>query len=771
LILTNLALTTPIAGQQKHRTQDKPPAKVAAAPMPAPPTFDTLLAADCFKIYAEVRGVGQLIKSSAANDVLEPILKLGGPPKDFVAGVEWLKSNADQLTTARMLVAAWPNAKDVPEILIAIEFSSAEEATKFEKPLNGVLPTMFPPVTPRASPEADKKSAPQPPSSDQKPPAPVPGYSLQREGSLLIVSPAPVQLKKLRPAGSKPLSEDPNFRVAYNRFAAEPLFVFIDFNGIQREHEEQFKRYQDEERKAAEARKELQEKQPAAEPEVLPDRETRVEIQVNGDEKVGVLAQPPAEVQTEPQKEPTQAEIASMALSSISYSLFAVPPVTPDAIGIGFSPENDSFDLRVLLIDAAGKTSDPVPFLPSLKFGSPIAPQSPSVIPADSELVLTMSLDFQQIYTRMSAPSIPSATVRGLPGEGIAPDSGGPLTTLEQLLKIKVKDDLLPLLGSEVAVSLPLKDYNPFGPPNSGPTPQAKDEASSSTVTPLTPFVVVSLRDKEAMRRLLPKIVEGFAGKSATSLAQTERRQDTELVSYANMFAYAFVGDFLVLSSDAATTRHVVDSYLKGSTLAADVQFRNYTRWQAHELQGQVYVSPAFMESYKTWANSPTARISDEARAFVTRVTATAQPITYSLSNDGLGTLHELHVPKSIVLLATTNAASSENPPETVKNERAAMTTLWSISNAEREFKEKNKSGFASFDELIAAELFTKERLDTAHYKFEMTVIADGFTVSAVPVEYGKSGKLSFYLDQTGLIRGADHGGGPASASDPAVTY
>ena len=55
------------------------------------------------------------------------------------------------------------------------------------------------------------------------------------------------------------------------------------------------------------------------------------------------------------------------------------------------------------------------------------------------------------------------------------------------------------------------------------------------------------------------------------------------------------------------------------------------------------------------------------------------------------------------------------------------------------------------------------------HYKIAMTVTAEGFEVSAVPVEYGKTGKLSFFMDQSGIMRGADHGGGAASASDDPI--
>ena len=120
------------------------------------------------------------------------------------------------------------------------------------------------------------------------------------------------------------------------------------------------------------------------------------------------------------------------------------------------------------------------------------------------------------------------------------------------------------------------------------------------------------------------------------------------------VFAYAFVGDFLVLSADAATTRKIVDSYLKQETLAGDGNFKNYTRWQPRQLYGQIYVSPALMESFKAWGAQTNSTMSDQTRALMSRVNTLAQPVTYSLTNEGLGPLHELHLPKNLVLMAVT---------------------------------------------------------------------------------------------------------------------
>lgn len=782
LIFSLLAI--PVAGQHKHRAPKRTASKRAAAPPPQPKltpagtpaptpeptpapepvTFENLLAADSFKLYVEARGVGQLVQSSAANELLDPILKLGGPEKEFVTFINWLKAHADQLTTSRLLVAAWPNLKDLPAGVMAIEFASAEEATKFESQLNRVLATVMPSETPTPDPKSKET------------PAPIPAYFLQRADALVLLSLQPVQLKKLRPAGSKPWAEDPNFSVAYNKFSSEPLFLFIDFKAIEKETQERRKQYEEEQKKAEEARKAIAEKQ---------KEETEEESEAGGEmeaaEEIKEAAEPSPSPEASPEaspKEPAQAEELSAALSMLRYSIFSGPPNMPDALGVGLSPENESLNVRALMIDSAGETSDPVPIFAGLQFGAPISPESPSVLPADSEVVLTMSLNFEEIYARAFLMEPPTAYLAadtsgkpvGSPTVVVQPELT-PLTTLERLLKIKIKEELMPALGSEIAVALPLSQFNFFGPPTSYPRPQPQTDGTDPKPESNTPVVVISLRDKEAMRQLMPKILEGFAGKAATMLAQTERREDTELVSFANAFAYAFVGNFLVLSGDAAATRRVVDSYLKGETLAADPQFRNSTRWQPHLIQGQVYLSPALMESYKTWASSLTAQIGDDARSYMMRLTATPEPITYSLSNDGLGALHELHFPKNLAVLAVAGIASTENPPDTVKNERATMGTMWTIANAQRTYKEQKGSRYGSLEELIAADMLSKERLEGTGYKVEITLTAEGFAVTAVPIEYGKTGKLSFFLDESGTIRGGDHAGAPATASDRPLGY
>jgi hypothetical protein len=164
--------------------------------------------------------------------------------------------------------------------------------------------------------------------------------------------------------------------------------------------------------------------------------------------------------------------------------------------------------------------------------------------------------------------------------------------------------------------------------------------------------------------------------------------------------------------------------------------------------------------------------MSDQMRNFMTRLSTVAQPVTYSLSNEGLGPLHELHLPKNLVAMLVTGISGEMNPPPTLQNERMAIGTLYMIARAERDYQAKQGAGSSgTLDDLIAAKLISKDTIDQFGYKFEVTANGDKFEVTAVPLEYGKSGTLSLFIDQTWVLRGGDRNGAPATASDQPINY
>ena len=331
-LLLLIALTTTNFAQQKRQTPAKPQPR-SAIPAP-PPTFDTLIPLEGYTMYGEVRGVGQLVRSSALNDALDPVLKLAGPPKEFKKIVRWLDQHAEEVMTSRLLVATWATDKSLPEAIIAIEFANADEAAKFSTGLNTVLKSVLPPTAqPAPEGEGENKKTAAPPK---------PSYYMQQAGTLILLTPTPLNLKKLKPAGSKLLTDDPNFRVARTRFNSEPIFVFINMKLMERGEEERRKQYETELQQeqivaVAPAKKKAEEpesEQPSEDHFVL--TEQRREL-VLGNAPDGSLKEAPAP------------DPISMALTSIGSSFFEGQSKWPDGIAFALTFENDSFDLRALL--------------------------------------------------------------------------------------------------------------------------------------------------------------------------------------------------------------------------------------------------------------------------------------------------------------------------------------------------------------------------------------------------------------------------------------
>jgi hypothetical protein len=81
----------------------------------------------------------------------------------------------------------------------------------------------------------------------------------------------------------------------------------------------------------------------------------------------------------------------------------------------------------------------------------------------------------------------------------------------------------------------------------------------------------------------------------------------------------------------------------------------------------------------------------------------------------------------------------------------------------------QHNGAFGDLPELIAATLVAKESNDpkAIGYNFHINVAPDkkSYVASAEPTRYGHTGKLSYWMDQTGAIKKADNGGKPLSAT------
>lgn len=812
LTVAIVLMASPLVAQQRRNVAPRKPA-ATAAPEPVP-TFDTLLSADTYKVYCEIRGVGGLIRSPAVTDLLDPLLKLGGPPDEFKTVVKWLNAHADLLAGSRMLVAGWPSRPNLPKILVAVEFSSPEEAKKFYPELRGFLPTLLPTPTPTATPTpaaaprstSAASAGPhnsQSKTTDPKIVSPImvgevttasehenaptpPPYEIKQAGTLILISDTAFKFRNLRPQASKPLEEDQNFTLARNRFASESVFLYVDVASIEREEKERRKEWEEVERKRIESE--------AANP-------PKVEVPADNVESEMVqptIAGPPAPPEPEhlPSPEPTpmgtasdaqssnttlsggpqpSADVVSPMMFSFYGALFGGQSKWPDAVSAAVVFEGDAYILRTLIVNSTESGSNAIPFVPQFVSGPALVPESPNIFPADADLFVSVSLDYPQIYEGMlKAIARAGEQPRKYTSQPIKDNQPieSPFAIYENKLGLKIKEDLLPLLGNELALALlkksPGANTIAIDSATEKPNPDNNDQKTTRTAEP-TPVVAVSVKDREAVGRLIPKIIESFGFKGANLLAQTEKRDGTEITSYANIFSYAFVGDFLVVSPDPAATRSVVEAYLNHQTLSSASHFRNFTRWQPRQLLGQVYVAPDLVQRYTSGAGAGMPA-NDKLGDSLSRVNPVIDPLTYALSNDGQGPLHELHVPKNLLQLVIAGLTNQAAEAPVQSNEAVARSALHSVAGAEASFQaDKGNGHYGTLDELLAEGLLSKELIQRYGYTIELTVSGSKFEAIAIPAEYGKSGRLSYFIDESGVLRAGDHGGGAATVADQPI--
>jgi hypothetical protein len=794
LFVAMTLFATPLCAQQPAATPVKP-APAAASPT-LDPTFETLLSADSYKLYGEVRNVGQLMSNGGLGEIVDPIIKLAEPPKEFNSIIKFLKTNAEALANSRLLFATWPARTGVPDAFVAIEFPTAEDAAKFAPRLETFLPGILPPVpvaTPEEKPaaqsttkdgtpqagEKDKQVTAAPPAASPSPPAERPAFVLSHAGNLVFISDKPFKFEKLHPRASKSLADDQNFRVAHDRFANESVFLYFNV-----QLEDRTRPQPSPTPMISDAEREQKEREMEAEMERLQE-ESRTALEEENNRRVNELPNAGPRLvamgtvpQPSPTPTPTKEQETQMAASAqIGRMLDAIgygEPQWPEAVGLGLALENNEYVIRALLVEPPEAKRLPLPFVPQLMSGPALVADAPSVLPEGTEVFVSASIDFRQSLEgmRKQADLRARAEMRQMPaGSKEQPDL---FAEFEKKAGFKITEDLLPALGNEIALAGSLKLLEGMGPfniqprPSARPSPEAgaKDSQEKKEVLPI---LLIAVKDREAARRLMPHVLEGLGMGEANLLAQTEKREDVEIVNYAGFFAYAFVGNFLVIS-ETGSVRRAVDAYLNHQTLASNSVFRNSRRWEPRQNLGEIYLSPAMMEGYHDAIRKQAGTMDPTMRDFILGLDPTASAITYALANEGLGTQHEIHLPKNLIItmVAAISSATKNPPPEA--NEMIAMSALQMISSAESTYKSRQGKGkYGSLENLVEAKLVSREFLEKYGYTIAINASDDRFEAVAIPREYGKTGKRSFFIDHTGIVRGDDHGGGPATVADKPI--
>ncbi|HLL76970.1 MAG TPA: hypothetical protein VK421_17075 [Pyrinomonadaceae bacterium] len=656
-------------------------------------------------------------------------------------------------------------------------------------------------------------------------------FHIRQAGAVVALADAPFTFKKLRgAAGAPPLSREAGFAAARSRLAADTVFIYFNttrMSAAMRRHVEELER---EHQRIAEEEQAQQARErdarggadaPANSPTpTLSNRSSNTsvavtnvnpatgEFTIKGDIPTGpdgkVTPEGEAEIKARlaevegnlaaheeslknlpPEKEELrrEAERRRAFENRLGDMIFTGNPAGgtwPESVGVGASLDGDSLVVRAFLVgESEDKPPRPIPFMPILHAGPQVASEAANVLPDDTDILVSASLDLPQMYEYVASMFRLldlAAAATGEAGERGLFDSQ--VGAIEKQLKFKIREDLISALGNEIAVALPSEM---FGVRRARAVRQArleveKTEEGATTVDivhPSSPIVVMALKDKRAVQSLLPRALEaaGVPGVSAEQLLQ--KQGEAELVTFAGG-GVAFIDNFLVVAFDARAMKRIVEAYNEGRTLGRSRRYRDPVDWQPRQVIGQAYVSSALLKEMFGDAYKSADDIDDESlRALLAKLDPEPGAVTLAATRDAAGVTHELHVPRNLLNLWTASSLVGQKLAAQRSNESQALGQLYTVSHAQKMFKD-NEGRYGTLEELRRAnpDMFAHfDSLSAEGYEIKLTASGDRFEMTATPTGYPKQGRRSFYIDQTGRLRGGDLGGRPASATSDPVDY
>lgn len=96
-------------------------------------------------------------------------------------------------------------------------------------------------------------------------------------------------------------------------------------------------------------------------------------------------------------------------------------------------------------------------------------------------------------------------------------------------------------------------------------------------------------------------------------------------------------------------------------------------------------------------------------------------------------------------------------------NQDNMADTLKRLIGMEAVYAQANNGVYGELKALVAAGLMSDDMFDPklSGYTFRLAINGKTYVATAEPAHYGRTGKLSYWMDQTGAIKSADNGGKP----------
>jgi hypothetical protein len=407
-----------------------------------------------------------------------------------------------------------------------------------------------------------------------------------------------------------------------------------------------------------------------------------------------------------------------------------------------------------------------------------------SLLPADVEQVQLASIDAMRIYDLLERHFGP------LPERAGGMSFASLVAQAESMVGMSLRRELLPALGNEFGYAFNIDALVPMPPPP-GERPDGKpdDEAgigiSASTELsagpPPVPLVLAEVRDREVVRRAVVSIVAKLVPGVPAELTAPVEYMGFEIWKGPGV-SIGLGTDFLVVGSEARV-RDCVDAKESGKTLATVPDYElEAARWAGAAIYA-TYQSPKYQEKLrdltKRYREIAKAGGADDEESDLDPTASNLDPFsditTTPIFRDATGVHWESRA-QAAGLRATfatfvkTTLVSGPRSKRRRESESAAIALLQEIVVHEKAYRAK-AGRFGTLEDMAAAGVVGPDVLERIAkkedgYDVRVVLTAEGYHATATPVEYGRWGRRSFFVDETAGLRGADKKGDPAGAGD-----
>lgn len=276
------------------------------------------------------------------------------------------------------------------------------------------------------------------------------------------------------------------------------------------------------------------------------------------------------------------------------------------------------------------------------------------------------------------------------------------------------------------------------------------------------------------------------------SLLPRETYKQAEIIRL-EVAALAYVADFLVIADSADTIKRLIDTAENNDGIGREASFNAAMSGQPASAVSRVWFGPKYFDDLLSRFVSAWAARPGRSEAAPLNLPATVAGFVES-SDDSIRL--EAFTPIGLAGMFAFDSLNDQVRATAARNEHDAQSLLKTAAVVQRRYAAQHQGQSAALDELIRFQQehpvmneaddnkSPEEAENTAYrrdlralragqnnYRYELKLRPDkkGFEATATPVSYGRHGRHSFFIDESGKLRRADKQGSPADASDAPV--